>query len=328
MESKYLKSLDKKNGYYELDFNDAEELISFIRPDKTNVKKLMIDLKHRDDPNLIHSEYLGTWDATNKIILGKSIVYRGQGDSNWNLEPTFYRQPKNTGFLFSEKNNEYREESDILIKFQESCDLAGVQLPSDNDRLRKNQKFNIEHFFGKTNNCSGDWFSDDFFELAVFAQHYGVPTRLLDWTKNPFVASYFACSYALTSDYHINKKISIWVLNSAELTGELKDVLEVLEPPKGINQHISHQQGVLTYTIGRDGICKKFGMRPKLHEILDHYDSSYRLLKINIGFDQISKLFNFCNLHNFNACHLFRGAYGAAQHTKDIMNFSNFQIFK
>ncbi len=328
MEKKYSTSLIEKNGYYELDFDDAEELIDFIRPDKNQVKNLMIDLKQRYDPKLIHSDYFGTWDITDKVTLGKSLVYRGQGDSNWNLEPTFYRQPKNTGILFNEKEVEYRKESEILIKFQESCDLTGVQLPSDNDRLRKDQKIVIEHFFGKINNLNGDWFSDSFFELAVFAQHYGVPTRLLDWTKNPFIASYFACSYALSTDYHVDKKISIWILNSAELTGELKEVLEVLEPPKGINQHISHQQGVLTYTIVRDEIYKKFGLRPKLHEILDYYDSSYRLLKFNIGFSQILNLFNFCNLHNFNACHLFRGAYGAAQHTKDMMNLNRINIFK
>ena len=41
---------------------------------------------------------------------------------------------------------------------------------------------------------------------------------------------------------------SIWVLNSESITNELNQVLEVLDPPKGLNQHISHQQGVLTYT--------------------------------------------------------------------------------
>lgn len=48
---------------------------------------------------------------------------------------------------------------------------------------------------------------DDFRTWREYAQHYGVPTKLLDLTSNPLVALYFACKYNLDEDG------IVWMIN-------------------------------------------------------------------------------------------------------------------
>lgn len=88
--------------------------------------------------------------------VSQNLFYRGMADSRWKLLPSLMR-------IIEEKPKWYAPEHDLAVEF----------------------KSNIPALFQNTHSN---------FETIAKMQHFGIPTRLLDFTLNPLIALYFACS--------------------------------------------------------------------------------------------------------------------------------------
>lgn len=99
-------------------------------------------------------------------------IFRGQSNNSWDLIPKIGRAYKYYPTIDKDNPQEiiYRREVAAFYDFQRRA---------------------IPHLKTTPPN---DW------QWLAIAQHYGFPTRLLDWTDNPLVAAYFACWDNYNSD--------------------------------------------------------------------------------------------------------------------------------
>lgn len=147
------------------------------------------------------------------------MVFRGVNNSEYELIPSVGRLP-----ALSSPDEELDREKALLEQFKMKSALRVSCKPSN------------------------DW------EWLSLAQHYGLPTRLLDWSVNPLIALYFATAhspeelygaselidcavYALTSHIHIDSSYHIPPFG-------LTETLEFYAP--SISERVVNQAGLFT----------------------------------------------------------------------------------
>ena len=139
-------------------------------------------------------------DVSSYLKAIKKLTYKG-------IDPFTYN-PTQTRFL-------YRGLSDSSYKM-----IPGIFRLDEKNPEAKNSKYAgvlegdiLREFIDESRPIISD--ISDFCQLtwAQYAQHYGVPTRLLDWTSNPLCALYFACAYN-------DKPGIIWALNKTKYVRE------------------------------------------------------------------------------------------------------------
>jgi hypothetical protein len=115
----------------------------------------------------------------------RGLIFRGQADSGWRLETTLERS--------GHSNMSIADYYDLIVRVVGPLvsSFSSMQAPSFNENLWKElvarAQFEGSIFFDQNVFPGGEHF-----EYVAYLRHHGFPSPLLDWSRSPYVAAFFA----------------------------------------------------------------------------------------------------------------------------------------
>lgn len=304
----------------------------------------------------------------NKKIDFRNFIFRGHGDTNHELTPSVLRRDigsikkiqsmsarisiTETDLLFESKQIE--AEIAILRQFYKISNRNGLFTPPTEHWFKDDIHLVNNQFAVGDRDKDEEWLPKELLELAALAQHYGIPTRLMDWSHDPFTACFFASTSDIGDDNAHD--ICVWAMNSHWITllkksGKINKI-NFFTPNYKNNENVTAQKGLFTYcsstlkrnvfpkevfTLAHDRRDEILGQKDKvdirsLDEVI--FDELIKGSNVNLGNEPLfikvtlpntfrMELYRMLILLGYDYPRIYPGYHGVAKHLEFLKNIKD-----
>jgi hypothetical protein len=250
----------------------------------------------------------------------KAWLFRGHWDVSWALLPAAYRSQSWRRFRGGRDDSLAPHALEALtakalFEFGRRMDESGLSIPSHH-RL---ETWNLEQLHHETLVSE-----PDIWPFVALAQHHGLPTGLLDWTRVAHFGAYFAAASDGAPDN--SRRLAIWALSErfvrrAEssappwtMTAPVLPRIRLVTAPRASNPNLHAQAGLfVVWERAEQGLSLDEAIEVWSYRASSEVSQTPALLRFEMPQAEAPELLRLLSYYNTDAARLFPGCAGVVR---------------